>query len=138
VLRVAALVLAVAGLVFLYLVACRRELPLVRVGDVTPLMNFAYVRVAGTVERNAYVSRKEGRVDYLSFSVDDGSGQLRVRAYGDVARRLAEKGMAPRRGMSVDVAGNLSVSGDGRIGLRLQAMEQLRFVEASPDGHVSS
>lgn len=136
VLRYAALALAVAGLAFLILMTGGRDLPVVRVADITPLMNFAYVRIRGTVPRKAYVSRSGGKVEYLSFAVDDGSGQLRVKAYGQVARRLVESGTAPGRDASVDVSGNLGVSGDGKISLRLQAIEQLRFV--GPAGRPSS
>lgn len=130
ILRYAALLLGVVGLAFLYLMVTHRDLPVIKVGEITPMMNFAYVRVAGTVERDAYVVRKKGKVDYLSFSVDDGSGQLRVVAYRDVARALAEKGLVPERGTSVDVAGSLNVSAHGRIKLFLQDIGQLRFTSA--------
>ena len=97
----AALLLAVIGLVFLYLMSARTEVPVILVSDITPMMNFAHVRVTGTVERAAYVSRHEGEIDYLSFSVDDGSGRLRIAAYGHVAQTLAESGRVPKRGAAV-------------------------------------
>lgn len=127
VLRYAALLLGVAGLAFLYLMVTHRDLPVIKVGEITPMMNFAYVRLAGVVERDAYVVRKKGKVDYISFSLDDGSGQLRVAAYRDIAQALAEKGLVPERGAFVDVTGSLSVSADGRAKLYLRAVEQLKI-----------
>ena len=125
VLRVAALVLALAGLAFLYLAAYRRDLPLVRIGDVTPLMNFAYVRLQGTVAKRPYVARDASKV---AFVVDDGTGRLRVEAYDDVARALVEDGRVPAVGGQVDVPGSLSVSADGRRKLYIRAADQVNAI----------
>ena len=128
VLRYGALLLAVAGLGALYVAARYRELPVIRIDEITPLMNYAYVRVAGTVERNAYVARRNGQVSYLSFSVNDGTGPLRVAAYRDVAEALAGRNMVPAAGMRVDAAGSLSVQAGGNVRLILQSAEQLKTV----------
>jgi hypothetical protein len=125
VLRYAALALAVPGLFFLYLMARGTDVPLVRIGDVNPLMNFAYVRVAGAVERDAYVGKDGDTVDYVSFLVSDGTGKLRVAAYDDVARGLARESRLPRAGDRVESAGSLSVAADGRTRLRLRSPDAL-------------
>jgi hypothetical protein len=101
------------------------DVPVVRAGAITPMMNFAHVRVTGTVVKAAYVSRQNGVVDYCSFPVDDGSGWLRVAAYDEVARRLAETDGLPKAGVAVDVRGRLSVRADRRPKLCLQAVEHL-------------
>lgn len=129
-LRYAALALAIVGLGFLYLMVARSEVPVIKVGEITPMMNFAYVRVAGTVDRKAFIGRKKGKVDYLSFSLNDGSGQLRVAAYRNVARTLVEKNLVPKKGVIADVTGSLSVAADGRVKLYLRAAEHLRLTAA--------
>lgn len=136
-LRYGALTLAVGGVVFLVLAARGRTAPMVQASDVTPLMNFAYVRVQGTVVRDAYLGRNDGRVDYLSFALDDGSARIRVKAYGDTARDLHEQGMAPGKGDRVEATGNLSVSWSRDPALRLQAVEQLRPIEAGREAGAS-
>jgi len=126
-LRTAALCLAVVGLGLLYLMSTRREIPLTPIADITPTMNFAYIRIAGTVARAPYVSGKQGALDYLSFAVDDGTGELRVAAYREAARALEAQGRVPRRGASVDVAGSLRVPADGRRKLTLQVPGHLKI-----------
>jgi hypothetical protein len=124
-LRRAALLLALLGLAFLYLAAGRRELPLVRIADITPLMNYASVRVAGAAVGKPYVSRRNGAADYAAFTLDDGSGRLRVTADGATARALVERRLLPDSGSRAAVSGRLSVSADGGAKLRLQSADQL-------------
>jgi len=122
-----ALLLALGGLLLLHLMAVNREIPAVKVGAISPMMNFAYVRVKGTVERNAYVARRKGAPDYLSFYLDDGSGRLHVVAYGETAQDLVRLGPVPKRGAFADVSGSLRVAANGRVKLLLQAPQQLRI-----------
>ena len=131
-LRVGAVLLSFLGLGLLFLMATRRELPIVPVGTIDPMMNFAYVRVVGSVERDPRIIRRDGQVDYLSFPVDDGTGWIRVQAYSAAARRLVEQDRVPRRGMLVDVAGSLSVGAEGSPRLRLSAIDQLNILTAHP------
>ncbi len=125
-LRTAALLLAVAGLALLLLMARHKELPLIKAGEITPMMNFASGRLIGTVVKNPYVGRSTNRVEYLSFLVDDGSGQLRVVADGRVALQMAEKQLIPGKGDSVEIAGTLNVAADGNVKLRVQSAEQVK------------
>ena len=131
-LRYASLLLAVLGLAFLYLSTTRRDIPLVRIADITPLMNYASVRVAGTVVGNPYVKQANGVVDYVAFTLDDGSGRLRVTADGRVARALASRRTLPGAGSRVGAAGSLSVPAEGVARLRLQAADQLAAGTTDP------
>ena len=128
-LRLVALVLALAGLAFLYLAATSKELPMVRISEITPMMNFAQAQVAGSVQKSPYVGEKKGTVDYISFPINDGSGELRVVAYGAVAKSLKDKGLLPVKGNSVEVAGSLDVTADDQPRLRLGSMERLKIVK---------
>lgn len=121
VLRYASLVLAVVGLVLLYLFSVNRDIPLVRVSEVTPTMNFAYVRMAGEVTRDAYIFQSGG----LVFDMKDGSGEITVMGGRAQAQALEVAGKLPQRGDRIEVTGNLSVSADQEPKLRIQSADQL-------------
>ncbi len=121
VLQRASLILALAGLVLLYMYSVNRDIPVVRVDSITPTMNFAYVRIQGEVTRNAYVFQSGGMV----FNLNDGSGEIAVMSGRAQAEALKNEGRLPRRGDRVDVAGSLSVSADQEVKLRMQSADQL-------------
>ncbi len=121
VLQIASLVLALAGLVLLYLYSVHRDIPMVKVADIKPTMNFAYVRIAGDVSRDAYVFDSGGVV----FNLNDGSGEIAVMGGRAQAEALENAGRLPRRGDRVEVAGSLSVSADQEVKLRMQSADQL-------------
>ena len=136
-LRYAALALALIGLFFLYLMARHRNMPVVKAGEISPMMNFATVRVVGKLARKPYTAYEDGQVDYLSFLVDDGSGKVRVQAYGDVARLLVASNLLPRVGTMVDVTGSIKVSAGKAPRLRLLSSSQVR-VGDEPAGKTGS
>ncbi|MBL7016201.1 MAG: hypothetical protein ISR84_01450 [Kiritimatiellales bacterium] len=121
VLRVASVGLALAGLILLYLYSVNRDIPLVRVDSITPTMNFATVRIAGEVTRDAYVFQSGGMV----FNLHDGSGEIAVMGGRAQAEALENSGRLPHRGDRVEVSGSLSVSADQEVKLRMQSAEQL-------------
>lgn len=120
--------LALAGLALLYLYSVNREIPMVKVTEVTPTMNFAYVRIAGEVSRDAYVFKSGGVV----FNVHDGSGEIAVMGGRSQAEALEKAGRLPRRGDQVEVAGSLSVSADAEVKLRMQSADQLLLRRKRP------
>ena len=130
-LRVGSVILAVGGLALLYLAVTHRELPVQPIGEITPLMNYAYVRLVGEVTRNAFIS-DDVPVDYLSFTVKDATGSIRVRAQGGVALELVESGRVPQRGMQVDVAGGLTIANDKPPALSLRTAQHLIIKTATP------
>ena len=123
--KILALTLVIAGLAFLYLMAVNRDIRVVVISDITPMMNYAPVRVVGKVVRQPYVAKDDGVVNYLSFLVDDGTGSLRVSAQGDVAVAIVGSGKVPRKGDYIEVSGRLSVKGDGSCKLRVLMAEQV-------------
>lgn len=140
--RMAAIVLGVVGLFLLYLMARHREIPLVRIADIQPMMNFAYVRIEGTVSGDARLYREGDRVRSLRFFVDDGTGEIPVTVYRAQAQTLLEEDRIPRAGDRVEAAGSLSVSADDNIQLRLQVPSQLVLerakVESTPLSAITS
>jgi hypothetical protein len=114
-LRIAALAVALGGLFLLYLHAVRRELPPVRIGDITPVMNFAAVRVRGVLASDAR-RLQSGSVLYV---VDDGSGTLPVFFDPPAAETL------PEAGSRISVAGRLSVSAGRAVRMHAHAVSQV-------------
>lgn len=129
-LRYAALGLATVGLGLLYLMTTHRELPLVRVADIKPTMNFAYVRVAGTVSLDARMFKEGGKVRSMRFAVDDGTGEISVTAYRAQAEALVRNNMIPRAGDRIEVAGALSMTANDDVVMRLQLPEHLSLTRA--------
>ncbi len=125
-LRYAALALAGIGLIALHLGARRREAPTIPIGTVTPLMNFARVRIAGEVRRDAYVAPREGTPEYLSFEVADASGVMRVQAWRDTAAALVSADRTPKQGERVEAEGRLRVTAGREPRLALDSERGLR------------
>jgi len=122
-LRIAALILACAGLFLLYLFAARSEIPPVRVAEITPAMNFACVRVSGEVVRSGSAS-SGGWV----FAVNDGSGELAVFCSRTQTEVLKAAGKIPRRGDRIETAGSLNVGAEKGIRLRMLAPEHMTLL----------
>ncbi len=128
--RYAALLLGTAGLGLLYVAIAQRAAPVVRIGEVRPAMNFAGVRIAGTVTGDARVFRDGERVRSLRFIVDDGTGEILVTTSRSQADALVREDRVPRRGDRIELAGSLGVSADNNASLRLQSPDQLRLTRA--------
>jgi len=128
-LRWISVILSVLGLGFLWISAVCSEIPLIKVRDITPMTNFARVRVRGAVKENlkTYYS-KDGEVDYARFSVDDGSGVLTVCAYRDTAREISQ--ISFEKGDMLEVTGSISARGDGRVWLIIQSLDGIEIISS--------
>ena len=109
-LRWAAILLSTVGLVLLWLMAKTREPERIRIGDIEATMNFGVVRLSGEVRGDP---RPFKNGNGMSFTVSDGSGELRV--FVDMAQRKAmqEAGLVPRRGDGIDFVAQLQSSASG-------------------------
>ncbi len=119
-LRAAALALAFGGLFLLRLYAMHRELPLVRVGEVSPAMNFASVRMSGVLESDA----RKIRSGSILLLLDDGTGTIPL--FFD---RLPS-GRLPTAGTRIEVVGTLGVAAGSKARMNGHS---LRLLSASPD-----
>lgn len=139
--RYAALLVGIVGLGLLYLMVRNKDVPVIRIGDIEPTMNFAYVRVVGSVSGDARIFREGNRVRSLRFMVDDGSGEISVTAFRSQAEELVEANRVPRRGDRVEVTGSLNMTADGEVVMRLQVPDQLKIMpaemEVTPLGQVT-
>ncbi len=126
--KVAAILLATAGLVLLWFAATRAEVDLIQIGQAGATMNMAYVRLEGRCTREpAY----DPESDYLSFWLEDDTGEIRVSAYRAETRQLIEQGRVPALGDVVEVTGTLRVREDF-YALTVNVPEQLRITRADP------
>lgn len=126
--KIATVLLAVAGLAVLWFVAVRAEAPLVEIGQANAMMNMAYVRLQGRCIRAPTYDPESG---YLSFWIDDGTGEMRVSAYRAETQAIIEQGRAPALGDQVEVAGTLRVHED-MVALTINAADQLRIARPEP------
>jgi DNA/RNA endonuclease YhcR with UshA esterase domain len=108
-----------------------RELPRLSIGSIERTMNFAFVRMEGDVVTDPRTFRQNGRVASVSFTIDDGTGDIDVKAYRAKAQALVDRNLVPRQGDRVEVAGNLSVSMDGAA-LWLASADQIRVERQIP------
>ena len=131
VLRLAAMLLATVGLALLWLMCIHREIPLIKISDIQPTMNFALVRVAGQAAGDARTFREAGKIRSLRFTLNDGTGDLPVNAYGKAAEQMALYDRIPHAGDPVEVTGSLTVSADENVSLRIQSSEALKLQRAA-------
>lgn len=101
-----AVLLATVGLFFLWMAAVNAPLPRISINQATATMNFAYVEIAGRVVRGPTYNPDS---QSLSFTVDDGTGQMRIWAFRDVVEDLCALQRIPGLGDQVVVAGTLRV-----------------------------
>ena len=128
------LVLSLAGLICVYLWVIHRQPETVKVGDITETMNFAYVRMGGKVTRDTRIFYDElKKPTYLTFSLADNTGEIRVMAYRHNAEKLVRLKKLPRRGDQAVVLGQLRVKADNNLSLMIQAVEQFELKRENPE-----
>ena len=109
-LKYLSLLLSVIGVAVLLVAAQSAQAPLVKVSDVygNYLMNYAVVRINGTVVTVPYVSQTGGKLS-VTFTVDDGTGQIDVRVYSPLADEMIRKGLVPFPGDEITAEVQLRV-----------------------------
>ena len=128
VVKIAAVVLVTVGLAILWFAATHAEVPLVQIGQVGATMNMAYVRLEGHCTR---APTYDPESDYLSFWIEDDTGEIRLSAYRAETRRIIEQGLVPALGDLVEVAGTLRVREDF-LSLTINVPEQMKITRAEP------
>jgi DNA/RNA endonuclease YhcR with UshA esterase domain len=126
--KLAAIVLAIVGLLALWFAARHIDIPTVSAADAMGSMNMAYVKVSGRVVRSLTYDPES---DYLGFWVDDGTGEVRVTAYRDVTQALLDAGTMPALGDEVTVAGTLRIRED-YVSLTLNVPDHLDLRRPEP------
>ena len=107
--KIVAILLASVGLAVLWFAARRTEVSLIRIEQIGATMNMASVRVAGICSRTPTYDPKSG---YLSFWIDDGTGEMRVSAYRAETEQIIAEKRVPALGDRIEVAGTLRIRQD--------------------------
>ena len=128
VVKTAAALLATVGLAVLWFAATRAEVPRIMIGQSGATMNMAYVRLEGRCTR---APTYDPESDYLSFWIEDDTGEIRISAYRAETREIIEQGHVPALGDWVEVAGTLRVREDF-LSLTINVPEQLKVTRAEP------
>lgn len=132
--RIGAIVVAVVGIACLHLMALHRDIPLRRIEEVTPQMNFGYIAIEGVARMPMRYYTQGDRVTGSTLVIDDGTGEMRVQAYTHVAAALKDSGVIVRTGDRVKASGVVRVIGDDSIRLLLQAPDHV-VVQDAADTH---
>lgn len=124
-LKYGSLAVAAAGVLLLYLAARGIEPPVVKVRDLQPGMNRAFVRIEGRVEGTPR-TLDSGTV---MFTLDDGTGKLTVFVDDEVAKELQAADKLPTNNAGVSVRGYLVYRKDKRWSINLNTPEHLSCSE---------
>lgn len=104
--RYGSLGLAILGVAVLLLVAKQSQVPMVEIGTLSGTMNWAYVRIEGTVTRQpAY----DPDTRALRLWVEDGTGEMLVIAYRSEAGWLMDQDLVPVMGDGLALEGTLRI-----------------------------
>jgi DNA/RNA endonuclease YhcR with UshA esterase domain/uncharacterized protein YdeI (BOF family) len=122
------LLLAIAGVVALIISASRLAVPQVTIGELNATTNLAYVQVSGTVSSTP---RFDSATNFLSFHLDDGTGDLTVNAYRSETQFLISNSLTPQLGDRITLEGTLRLREDS-ISLTLAAPERVVLEHPQP------
>lgn len=101
--------LAIGSTVAFILASQARPRPTISSAAIQPAMNFAYVRLEGTLTDYPTLAEADG---YLSFRLRDRGGEMRVQAYRVVVNELLRRKRIPMPGDQVTVEGTLRIRDD--------------------------
>jgi hypothetical protein len=133
------IVLFIAALVY-FVIAVNLSPQYTPVSGLDESMNFQHVRILAKVRyisefKDKYQKRSTIQLeleDSKSGGGDDYEGRIKLKAEGEVARELKEKGLMPARGDVVDVSATL-FAGKGYRTLSLGTAELLKVVDRASE-----
>ncbi len=128
VIKIAAVLLAVVGVLGLYLYARQVPVPTLSIRDAQGTLNMAYVRLEGRVTGKVTYDPNS---QYLAFWLEDDTGTARISCYRGVTEALLRAGLIPAVGDQVSVAGTLRVREDS-VALTVNVPEHIRLVRPDP------
>lgn len=130
-LKYLSLLISVIGVGLLLVAAQVAQAPMAKVSDVygSYMMNYAVVRISGTVASVPKVSESGGKLS-LTFTVDDGTGQIDVRVYSPLAEKMIERNLVPFPGDNVTAEVQLRVRETYTYAI-LQYLDGLEFLSKS-------
>jgi hypothetical protein len=124
-LRALAVLLAVGGLLLLALAVRQPAVPSIAAGSIVPSMNFARVRVAGALATTPRSGHSRTGNAWVNFMLEDGTGRIRVSAFGQTAERLLPRLAGAGTGALCRAEGWLSVRAGQPPSLQIRDPEAL-------------
>jgi DNA/RNA endonuclease YhcR with UshA esterase domain len=125
--RIFALVVGIGGVFLIWLAARGIKAPVMKVQEIGPTNSFAYIRIEGNTT-NARIYDDGG----VSFTVDDGTGTIGVRAYREVGKGLQNSGRVPSPGDEVAAEGTINLRGDS-IQMIVNSTEKVWVKRVTPE-----
>ena len=131
------IILFIAALVY-FAISVSLSPNYVAIGDLNETMNFSHVRILAKVRyisefKDKYQKRSTIQLeleDATKGSGDEYEGRIKLKAEGEVAKELKEKGLLPARGDIIDASATL-FAGKGYRTLSLGTAELLKVVDKS-------
>lgn len=107
-LKIFAIGFGIVGVVLLWIMSANTMVPQIRAEEIDNTTNFAYVLMKGVCTR---IPTYDEKGKSLSFPLDDGTGQIWIKAYGAQAEEIYSAGKLPKPGDSVFVEGTVRMKG---------------------------
>ena len=123
----AAIAIAVLGLIGLGVFATHTPIPAIKIADVQSTFNFAYVQIDGIVSREPGYNPT---AQSLTFWVRDDTGELLVSSFRAATQALIAADRVPAPGDTVSLQGTLRVR-DTTPSLTIDALEALLLTRAA-------
>ncbi|MBA7677374.1 hypothetical protein ES703_85631 [subsurface metagenome] len=100
-----------------------------KVGDITGLYNFANAKIVGKVVKVKPLRGKKGKRSF-SITVDDGTGEIRITAWGDATEDIARLDRIPRVEDEIEATGAIKIDEVYGTSLSLQSADLLTIKPA--------
>jgi hypothetical protein len=126
-LRRLSLLVAFLGLGMIWWAAKNMEVPLRKIGDFSPTMNFAILRIRGQIVAGPYYG---DRGDSFYVGVDDGSGRINVKGYGKLAAPLRALDLG--RGDRIEARGSIRLQAGKNPAMSLRIPRDLKLLDRAP------
>lgn len=123
-LRLACLVLAILGIAILVYAVSGAATRTTTIGNIGATMNYAYVRLEGTVTRGPSYNPDQ---QSLRFYISDPSGEIQAASLGEVTEQLIAQNKIPTIGDKITAEGTLRVRDDFTT-LNLSTADKLQLV----------
>jgi DNA/RNA endonuclease YhcR with UshA esterase domain len=126
---IAAIMIAVLGLIGLGVFATHTPIPAIHIADVQSTFNYAYVQIDGVVSREPSYNPT---AQSLTFWVRDATGELMVSSFRAATQALIAADRVPAPGDTVSLQGTLRVR-DTTPSLTIDSLEALTLTRAAAD-----
>lgn len=127
-LRLACLLLAILGIALLVYAARSTATPTAKINSIGATMNYAYVRIEGTVTRGPLY---DPDTQALRFYIADETGEIQATTFRDVTQQLVAQDKIPGAGDKISVEGSVRVRDDYSVFTVLSA-DKLNLIQPTP------